>query len=101
MRAQGSVESPFHMRLNTTVSSTVSVALNNDASNKGSVIRLIGLRLALGSVMATVAIGLFVSASHPTVTSDARETGDRPTHWPGFLVGIAHKMRLQVATYTF
>ena len=43
------------------------------------------LRLALGLVMATISIGLLVSASHPTVTSDARETGDRPTHWPGFL----------------
>ena len=43
------------------------------------------LRLALGLVMATVSIGLLVSASHPTVTSDARETGDRPTHWPGLL----------------
>jgi hypothetical protein len=70
------MESPFHMRLNTTVSSIVSVAPNNDASNEGSVIRLIGLRLALGRAMVTVAIGLFVSASHPTVTSDARETGD-------------------------
>ena len=43
------------------------------------------LRLALGLVMATISIGLLVSASHPTVTSDARETGDRPTHWPGLL----------------
>ena len=43
------------------------------------------LRLALGQVMATISIGLFVSASHPTVTSDARETGDRPAHWPGLL----------------
>ena len=43
------------------------------------------LRLALGLVMATISIGLFVSASHPTVTSDARETGDRPTHWSGLL----------------
>ena len=49
---------------------------NNDASNEGSVIRLIGLRLALGRAMVTVATGLFVSAPHPTVTSDARETGD-------------------------
>ena len=76
MCTQGHIESPFRMRLNTTVSSIVSMALNNDASNKGSVIRLIDLRLAPGSVMATVAVGLFVSASHPTVTSDARETGD-------------------------
>ena len=36
MCAQGPVESPFHMRLNTTVSSIVSVAPNNDASSEGS-----------------------------------------------------------------
>ena len=76
MCAQGHRESPFRMRLNTTVSSIVSVAPNNDASNKGSVIRLVDLRLAQDSVMATIAVGLFVSASHPTVTNDARETGD-------------------------
>ena len=56
---------------------------------------------ALGPVMAPFAIGLFVSASHPTVTSDARETDDQPTNWPGFLVGIIHKMRPQAATRFF
>ena len=33
---QGSVEFPFHMRLNTTVSAIFSVAPNNDASREGS-----------------------------------------------------------------
>ena len=44
------------------------------------------LRLALGQVMATISIGLFVPASHPAVTSNACGTGDRPAHWPGFLL---------------
>ena len=43
------------------------------------------LRLALAPVMATFAIRLFVPASHPAVTSNACGTGDRLTHWPGFL----------------
>ena len=48
------------------------------------IVHLTELRLALGLVMATFPIKLFVSASHPAVTSDAWETGDWPTHWPGF-----------------
>ena len=57
------------------------------------------LRLALGSVMATVSIGLFVSASYPAVTSNACETGDRPAHWPGFLTKESlKKYDFQVAT---
>ena len=36
MRAQGQVEFPFHMRLSTTVSTIISVALYYDASCEGS-----------------------------------------------------------------
>ena len=48
-------------------------------------LRLTDLRLALGPVMATFAIGLFAPASCPAVTSNACGIGDRLTHWPGFL----------------
>ena len=61
-------------------------------------IRHTDLRLALGQVMATISIGLFVPASDPAVTSNACGTGDRPAHWPGFLVGITHRMRLSGRT---
>ena len=40
---------------------------------------------------------LFVSASHPAVTRNACETGDRPEHGLGFLLRITQRMRLQVA----
>ena len=53
--------------------SHVSAACDDDACEDSLFVHHTVLRLALGLAMATFSIRLFVSASHPTVTSDARE----------------------------
>ena len=49
--------------------------------------------------MVAFAIRLFISASHPTVTRDARETGDWPAHRPGLLTGVTHWRDANAAGY--
>ena len=79
------LDSSFHIWLNATVSSIVSVVPRLRRFCRDSrLVHPADLRLALGPVMATFAIRLFAPASHPAVTSSACGTGDWPTHWPGF-----------------
>ena len=72
----GFCEAPFSCVAHYCRISHLSAAGDDDACEDSLFVHHTVLRLALGLAMATFSIRLFVSASHPTVTSDARETGD-------------------------